>query len=166
MLFSELNDSNLREILVPPNDSRPGLIEKSSRLKYLRNLSLCSCDISDVSLRYIAQHLSYIEVLNLSSCGRITDAGVAQLTSPPASAITTLVSLNLSGCRLVSDTSLDYLIKCQALKHLDLRNSSNITRQKIINFPKVNEMTLLYSSTRNVENLNGRETTWFWFFFS
>lgn len=135
------------------------MIEKSSRLKYLRGLSLCSCDISDVSLRYIAQHLSFIEKLNLSSCGRITDAGVAQLTSPPAATINTLVSLNLSDCRLVSDTSLDYLIKCQALKFLDLRNSTQITRQKVSCFPKVNGMTLLYSSTRNFENQSGRDAT-------
>ncbi|XP_001606028.1 jmjC domain-containing histone demethylation protein 1 [Nasonia vitripennis] len=149
-----LNDSSLREILSPPTDSGAGLIEKSSRLRYLRTLSLCGCDISDVALRYIAQHLSYVRTLNLSSCARITDAGVAQLTSPPAATVTTLVSLNLSGCRHITEISLNYLLKCQALKHLDLRNTLPISAQRVASFKTMSSVSSLLADTSPMGEAN------------
>ncbi|KAL7288950.1 hypothetical protein TKK_0016913 [Trichogramma kaykai] len=130
------NDSSLREILSPPSDSRPGLIDKTSRLKNLRNLSLKGCDISDISMRYIAQHLTNLESLDLSTCSRITDAGIAQITSPPATTVTTLVSLKLNGCRLLTDLSLDHLLRCQSLKNLDLRNTTQFSVQKVNEYSK------------------------------
>lgn len=131
---SGLNDFSLREMLSPPTDSRPGLIDKTSRLKYLKSLSLAGCDVTDVALRYIAQHLPHIESLDLSSCGRLTDAGVAQLTTSPAHAITNLVSLNLASCRLLTETSLDHLARCKALKRLDLRHTTQVSTQGVIKF--------------------------------
>ena len=119
---ADFNDSSLREILIPPNDCRT---EKTPKLKCLRRLSLRGCDVSDISMRYIAQHLTHLETLDLSTCARITDAGIAQITSPPAATIKTLVTLNLTGCRLLTDLSLDYLLKCTSLKNLDLRYYSN-----------------------------------------
>lgn len=131
---SGLNDSSLREVLSPPIDSRPGLVDKTSRLKYLKSLSLAGCDITDIALRYIAQHLPYIEVLDLSSCGRVSDAGVAQLTTTPAQTVLNLVSLNLSNCRLLTEATLDHLAKCKALKRLDLRHITQVSTQAVIKF--------------------------------
>ncbi|KAK0093438.1 hypothetical protein PV326_013533 [Microctonus aethiopoides] len=131
---SGLNDSSLRELLSPPTDSRPGLIDKTSRLKHLKHLLLAGCDITDVALRYIAQHLPYLENLDLSSCGRVTDAGVAQIATPPAMAITNLVSLNLSECRLLTENTLDHLTSCKALKRLDLRHTTQVSTQSVIKF--------------------------------
>lgn len=131
---SGLNDSSLRELLSPPTDSRPGLIDKTSRLKHLKHLLLAGCDITDVALRYIAQHLPYLENLDLSSCGRVTDAGVAQIATPPAMAVTNLVSLNLSECRLLTENTLDHLTSCKALKRLDLRHTTQVSTQSVIKF--------------------------------
>lgn len=131
---SNLNDSSLREVLSPPTDSRPGLIDKTSRLKYLRNLSLAGCDITDVALRYVSQHLPHLENLDLSSCGRVTDAGVAQLAAPPAQTMNHLVSLNLSNCKLLTETTLDHLLRCNALKRLDLRHTTQVSTQSVIKF--------------------------------
>ena len=132
---SGLNDFSLREMLSPPNDSRPGLVDKTSRLKYLKSLSLAGCDVTDVALRYIAQHLPHLESLDLSSCGRLTDAGVAQLTASSAvHALNNLVNLNLASCRLLTETSLDHLARCKALKRLDLRHTTEVSTQSIIKF--------------------------------
>ncbi|XP_014300265.1 jmjC domain-containing histone demethylation protein 1 isoform X1 [Microplitis demolitor] len=131
---SGLNDSSVREVLSPPADSRPGLIDKTSRLKHLKSLSLAGCNITDVALRYIAQHLPHLESLDLSSCGRVTDAGVAQIATPPAQAINNLVSLNLSECRLLTETTLEHLTRCKAIKRLDLRHTTQVSTQSVIKF--------------------------------
>ncbi|KAJ8683024.1 hypothetical protein QAD02_018816 [Eretmocerus hayati] len=127
---ADFKDLCLREILCPPQDSGPSLTP-ASKLKQLKSLSLRGCELTDVALRYIAQYLPQIRKLNLSACTRITDAGIAQLTLPPSVCSSTLVSLNLAGCSQLTDTSLEYLTKCSSLKHLDLRNTVQISRQKI-----------------------------------
>lgn len=148
---SGLNDSSLREVLSPPTDSRPGLVDKTSRLKHLRNLSLAGCDITDIALRYIAQHLPHIETLDLSSCGRVSDAGVAQLTTAPAQTLTNLTSLNLSNCRLLTEATLDHLSKCKALKRLDLRHVTHVSTQAVIKFAAKSEHNLHVTDVKLVE---------------
>lgn len=131
---SALNDANIREVLSPPTDSRPGLVDKSSRLRQLKSLSLAGCDITDVTLRYITQHLPNLEKLDLSSCGRVSDAGVAQLSTPPAPTVHNLASLDLSNCKLLTEASLDHLSRCKVLKRLDLRHTTQVSTQAIIKF--------------------------------
>lgn len=46
-----LSDAALREILAPPIDSRPGLTDSKSRLRFLKCLSVAGAPLSDVSLR-------------------------------------------------------------------------------------------------------------------
>lgn len=129
-----LNDASLRDVLSPPPDSRPGLVDTKSRLRGLRTLCLAGCDISDVALRYITQHLPRLTVLDISSCSRVTDAGVAQLATPPASTMDTLQTLDLSSCRLLTDASLEHLARCDALSRLDLRHTPNVTAAAIAKF--------------------------------
>jgi hypothetical protein len=52
-----LNDAALHKLLTTPRDSRSGLLDKNSRLKNLKKLSLKNTDVSDISLRYITQYL-------------------------------------------------------------------------------------------------------------
>lgn len=127
-----LNDHAIREILLPPKDSRPGTDSKS-RLRNLRCLKLSGTDITDVALRYITQGLQLLVQLDLSSCQRITDAGVCQIGISP-SAIKTLYELDLSSCKLVTEMSLDYLAKCEALTRLDLRYVPQVSTQAVIKF--------------------------------
>jgi F-box/leucine-rich repeat protein 10/11 len=90
-------------------------------------------DISDVALRYITQGLPYLVHLDLSSCQRITDVGVAQIGTS-ASTIKTLYELDLSSCKLITEVSLDYLTKCESLTRLDLRFVPQVSTQSLIKF--------------------------------
>lgn len=128
-----LNDSAIRDILSPPKDSRPGLTDSKSRLRNLKILKLAGTDISDVALRYITQGVPSLIHLNISSCQRVTDAGVAQIGTCP-SAINTLVELDLSSCKLVTEVCLEYLAKCEALTYLDLRHVPQVSTQSVIKF--------------------------------
>lgn len=128
-----LNDSAIRDILSPPKDSRPGLTDSKSRLRNLKVLKLAGTDISDVALRYITQGVPSLTHLNISSCQRITDAGVAQIGTCQ-SAINTLVELDLSSCKLVTELCLEYLSKCEALTYLDMRHVPQVSTQAVIKF--------------------------------
>lgn len=128
-----LNDSAIRDILSLPKDSRPGITDSKSRLRNLKVLKLAGTDISDVALRYITQGVPSLIRLDLSSCQRVTDAGVAQIGTCP-SAINTLVELDLSSCKLVTETCLEYLSKCEALTWLDLRHVPQVSTQAVIKF--------------------------------
>lgn len=128
-----LNDSAVRDILSPPKDSRPGLSDSKSRLRNLKHLKLAGTDISDVALRYITQGAPSLIHLDLSSCQRVTDAGVAQIGTC-ASAIKHLVELDLSSCKLVTESCLEYLVKCMALTWLDLRHVPLVSTQAVIKF--------------------------------
>lgn len=129
-----LNDASLRDLLSLPPDSRPGLVDTKSRLRHLRTLKLAGCDLSDVSLRYVVQNLPQLTCLDVSSCPRLTDAGVAQLATPPASTVSTLTTLDLAGCRLLTETSLEYLSRCNSLERIDLRHAIQISTAAISKF--------------------------------
>lgn len=144
---TSFNDVVLQEILDSPTDSRPGLIDKTSRLKHLKNLSLAGCDLTDRGVRYVVQNLSDLETLDLSSIGRLTDSGVAHLTSLP-----NLTSLNLANCKLLTETSLDHLSRCKVLKRLDLRHTSaHVSTQAVIKFAAKSEHNLHVTDVKLVE---------------
>ncbi|GLH03864.1 JmjC domain-containing histone demethylation protein 1 [Gryllus bimaculatus] len=137
------NDGSLREILSPPPDSRPGLVDSKSRVRSLRILRLAGCDISDVAFRYVTQHLPLLETLDVSSCQRVTDAGVAQLATPPAATIETLVNLDLSNCRHITDSSLEHLARCEGLKRVDLRHTPNVTAAAVAKLAVRHELKVM-----------------------
>ena len=97
----------------------PGLLDKKSRLKHLKSLDLSHTEITDVGLRYIAQYLSQLTKLKLSKCWKISDAGLAQLSS-----LSTLTQLDISYCKMVTNQGLPHLSKCSTLVHLDCTNTS------------------------------------------
>ncbi|XP_011645810.1 jmjC domain-containing histone demethylation protein 1-like, partial [Pogonomyrmex barbatus] len=150
---TSLNDAVLEEILDSPTDSRPGLIDKTSRLKHLKNLSLAGCDLTDRGVRYIVQHLLDLEILDLSSIGRLTDAGVAHLMSLPK-----LMSLNLANCKLLTETTLDHLTRCKMLKRLDLRHTTQVSTQAIIKFAAKSEHNLHVTDVKLVEEKKKTKT--------
>lgn len=152
-----LNDGAIREILSPPKDSRPGLTDSKSRLRGLKRLNIAGTDISDVALRYITQGLQQLVHLDLSSCQRVTDAGIAQIGTCQ-NAINTLVELNLSGCRLVTEASLDYLSKCEKLIWLDLRHVPNVSTQSVIKFAAKSQHDLCVKDIKLVERRNINNT--------
>lgn len=146
-----LNDGALREILGPNNDSRRGLTDEKSRLRNLKVLKLAGTDITDVALRYVTQYLPSVTNLDLSSCARITDAGIAQLSTKPANTVHTLVSLDLSHCKLVTELSLDHLARCENLVRLDLRHASHVSTQAVIKFAAKSEHNLQVRDVKLVD---------------
>lgn len=140
--ISGLNDSALREILGPNNDVRRGLPDEKSRLRNLKILKLGGTEISDVALRYVTQYLPSVVNLDISSCQRVTDAGIAQLSTKPATTVLTLTSLDLSHCKLITELSLDHLARCENLVRLDLRHCTHISTQAVIKFAAKSEHNL------------------------
>lgn len=152
-----LNDAAIRDILSPPKDSRPGLADSKTRLRDLKTLKLAGTDISDVALRYITQSLPHLVHLDVSSCQRITDAGVAQIGTSPT-AIANLIELNLSACRLVSELSLDHLARCDQLIWLDLRHVPQVSTQAVIKFAAKSKHDLCVKDIKLVEKRKPPQT--------
>lgn len=75
----------------------------------------------------MTQHAGSISKLDLSSCPRITDAGIAQLGAPDSPSLENLTHLYLTGCPQLTNISLDHLKRCKNLVHLDVRNIPQIT---------------------------------------
>ncbi|XP_016981904.1 jmjC domain-containing histone demethylation protein 1 [Drosophila rhopaloa] len=153
-----LNDAAVRDILSPPKDSRPGLSDSKTRLRDLKVLKLAGTDISDVAVRYITQSLPYLRHLDLSSCQRITDAGVAQIGTS-TTAIARLTELNLSACRLVSENALEHLAKCDGLIWLDLRHVPQVSTQSVIRFASNSKHDLCVRDIKLVERRRRNSTT-------
>jgi len=125
-----LTDTAMHKLLTNPRDTRPGLLDKKSRLKNLRKLVLSGTEISDVTLRYITQCLSQLSELNISNCWKITDAGLAQLSTPDVATVETLTSLNVSSCKAISDSGVIHLKRCSNLVRLDT-NYTSVTSQAL-----------------------------------
>lgn len=124
-----LNDATIRELLSPPKDSRPGLADSKSRLRNLKTLKVSGTDLTDIGIHYIFQKLPELRCLDLSSCQRITDCGIAQIGGN-----NTLVDLNLSSCKLITEVALDFLANCDSLQRLDLRHVPQVSTQNLIRF--------------------------------
>ena len=94
---------------------------KKSSLAGLVSINLRGTEITDVSLRYLAQSLPSLGRLVLSSCSRLTDAGLVQLGDQTTSLPSTLHTLDLSDCPGV--TELAALVPCSALRFLHFPGS-------------------------------------------
>jgi hypothetical protein len=94
----------------------------------LKQLNLRYCKlISDIGLSYISQGCPRLSELNLQRSDmpfRITDVALLQL----GQACKSLVSINLHGCEMISDTGLSWLSGwSKELRHIDLSNCSRVT---------------------------------------
>lgn len=136
-----MSDSSLRDVLSPrPADSRSSSNNTTNRSRFrnLQTLKLAGVDIGDVSLRYVVQYAPNLVELDLSQNYRITDAGIAQLTTPVANVVSTLEVLDLSGCVSITDASLDHLLKCSVLRRLDMKQTPKVTTAAINKFLQAN----------------------------
>ncbi|XP_050499642.1 jmjC domain-containing histone demethylation protein 1-like [Diabrotica virgifera virgifera] len=140
--ISDFNDSALRDIIGPNSDSRTSLPSEKIRFRNLKDLKLAGTDITDIAMRYVTQYLPKLQHLSLGMCPRISDAGIAQLSTKPANTVTNLVSLDLSHSKLVTETSLEHLSKCENLVRLDCRHSLQISTQALIKFAAKSDKNL------------------------
>lgn len=137
-----MSDASLRDVLASMADSSRSSSNDTtnrSRFRNLNTLKLAGAELGDVSLRYIVQYAPNLIELDLAQNYRITDAGIAQLTTPNGNAVSTLQVLDLSGCVSVTDTALDHLLKCSALRRLDMKQTPKVTTAGINKFLQAND---------------------------
>merc|ERR1712083_716805 len=94
------------------------LLRARNNLATLKSLNLASTEVTDVSLRYIAQSLPALARLVLSNCSKLTDAGLVQLGDTSLPLNLSLVTLDLSNCQAISE--LAPLTPCPALRSLHM----------------------------------------------
>ncbi|DBA02373.1 TPA: hypothetical protein N0F65_007192 [Lagenidium giganteum] len=91
-------------------------------------------ELTDEVLGLIAKHLS-LETLNLARCVKITDEGMAALTSQ----FTALKKLNISACKHLTDSTLLGLLDgCKAIEELDITHCPHFSHNVLQRFSKRN----------------------------
>ncbi|CAL9683430.1 unnamed protein product [Knipowitschia caucasica] len=124
-----LKDAQMRDLLSPPTDNRPGQVDSRSRLRCVSELGLAGLDVTDSSLRLIVRHLPLLSKLDLSYCNHITDQSVNLLTAAGTTSRDSLTDLKLSVCNRVTDQSLTFFKRCGSICHIDLRFCKQVTKE-------------------------------------
>ncbi|XP_064210171.1 lysine-specific demethylase 2B-like isoform X3 [Anguilla rostrata] len=124
-----LKDAQMRDLLSPPTDNRPGQIDNRSKLRNVVELRLSGLDITDSSLRLIIRHLPSLSRLDLSYCNHITDQSINILTAVGTTTRDSLTEINLSVCNRVTDQSLIYFKRCGSICHIDLRYCKQVSKE-------------------------------------
>ena len=119
---STLTSLDLSQVSGLTDPSVNQLLRARNNLATLKSLNLASTEVTDVSLRYIAQSLPALERLVLSNCSKLTDAGLVQLGDTSLPLNLSLVTLDLSNCQAISE--LAPLTPCPALRSLHLSGTS------------------------------------------
>ncbi|XP_067253659.1 lysine (K)-specific demethylase 2Bb isoform X2 [Chanodichthys erythropterus] len=124
-----LKDNQIRDLLSPPTDNRPGQLDSRSKLRNVEDLCLAGLDITDTSLKLIIKHMPSLSQLDLSYCNHITDQSVNILTAAGTTTRDSLTHINLSVCNRVTDLSLTYFKRCGNICHIDLRYCKQVTKE-------------------------------------
>ncbi|XP_066545217.1 lysine (K)-specific demethylase 2Bb isoform X2 [Amia ocellicauda] len=124
-----LKDVQMRDLLSPPTDNRPGQIDNRSKLRNVVDLRLAGLDITDASLRLIIRHMPLLSRLDLSYCNHITDQSINILTAVGTTTRDSLTEINLSVCNRVTDQCLTYFKRCGNICHIDLRYCKQVTKE-------------------------------------
>ncbi|KAK0141334.1 Lysine-specific demethylase 2B [Merluccius polli] len=97
-----LADPQMRDLLSPPTDNRPGQCDNRSRLCNVEELRLAGLDITDATLRRLILHTPALTQLDLSYCNHITDQSVNLLTAAGTATRDSLTHVSLSGEELTT----------------------------------------------------------------
>lgn len=124
-----LKDAQMRDLLSPPTDNRPGQLDNRSKLRNVVDLRLAGLDITDTSLRLIIRYMPLLSKLDLSYCNHVTDQSVNILTAAGTTTRDSLTDINLSVCNRVTDQSLTYFKRCGSVCHIDLRYCKQVTKE-------------------------------------
>ena len=147
------------------NFSEFGLKHLSSMTE-LRELTLCSCEVTDQGLRYLSEGSVQLHVLDISFCDKvdqglvyiaegmpqlrtlslnsclITDDGLVKI----AQSLTDLKTLNVGQCSKITDKSLNVIAQhCINLTHIDLYGCQSITTvglERISQLPHLDHFNL------------------------
>ncbi|XP_063396735.1 lysine-specific demethylase 2A-like isoform X2 [Mytilus trossulus] len=121
-----MSDEQFRDIIRPPADRHPGMVD-ISRLHKLKHLSVAGTEISNTSLSEIPNHLTSLEKLDISYCPRMTDDGIRQLLLPGNSVTQSLIGLDISGCTKITDRAGDSFQHCTQLQTVKMASSPHIS---------------------------------------
>uniref|UniRef100_A0A673W5V7 Lysine-specific demethylase 2B n=1 Tax=Salmo trutta TaxID=8032 RepID=A0A673W5V7_SALTR len=124
-----LKDAQMRDLLSPPTDNRPGQLDNRSKLRNVVDLRLAGLDITDTSLRLLIRYTPQLTRLDLSYCNHVTDQSVNILTAAGTTTRDSLTDINLSVCNRVTDQSLTYFKRCGSICHIDLRYCKQVTKE-------------------------------------
>ncbi|KAJ8346660.1 hypothetical protein SKAU_G00280610 [Synaphobranchus kaupii] len=123
-----LKDAQIRDLLSPPTDNRPGQVDSRSKLRNVVDLRLAGLDITDISLRLIIRYMPLLSCLDLSYCNHISDQSINVLTAVGTTTRDSLTEVNLSVCNRVTDQSLSFFKRCGSICHIDLRYCKQVTK--------------------------------------
>ncbi|KAG6926604.1 F-box and leucine-rich repeat protein 19 [Chelydra serpentina] len=132
--IEDVKDSHLRELLLPPSDSKPGQTESRGRLQSVSELRLSGLDITDASLRLVVRHTPQLAKLDLSHCNHVGDQSVHLLTAANSPLRDGLAEINLSGCNRLTDQCLPLFRRCPRLSRIDLRACRHVTPEGCARF--------------------------------
>ncbi|XP_078410324.1 lysine (K)-specific demethylase 2Bb isoform X14 [Cetorhinus maximus] len=124
-----LKDAQMRDLLSPPTDNRPGQIDNRSKLRNVVDLRLAGLDITDATLRLIIRHMPMLSKLDLSYCNHLTDQSINLLTAVGTTTRDSLTEVNLSVCNKVTDQCLTYFKRCGNICRIDLRYCKQVTKE-------------------------------------
>lgn len=123
-----LKDAQMRDLLSPPTDNRPGQIDNRCKLRNMVDLRLAGLDVTDTSLRLIIRQMPLLSSLDLSYCNHINDQSVNLLTAAGTTTRDSLTAVNLSVCNRVTDHSLTFFKRCGSICQIDLRYCKQVTK--------------------------------------
>ncbi|KAK0152098.1 Lysine-specific demethylase 2B [Merluccius polli] len=122
-----LKDAQMRDLLSPPTDNRPGQLDNRCKLRNVVELRLAGLDITDSSLRLISRQMPQLSRLDLSYCNHVNDQSVNLLTAAGTTTRDSLTEINLSVCNRVTDHSLTFFKRCGSICQIDLRYCKQVT---------------------------------------
>ncbi|XP_037115598.1 lysine (K)-specific demethylase 2Ba isoform X2 [Syngnathus acus] len=123
-----LKDAQMRDLLSPPTDNRPGQLDNRCKLRNVEDLRLAGLDITDASLRLIIRQMPQLSRLDLSYCNHVNDQSVNLLTAAGTTTRDSLTEINLSVCNRVTDHSLNFFKRCGSICQIDLRFCKQVTK--------------------------------------
>ncbi|XP_061527395.1 lysine (K)-specific demethylase 2Ba [Phycodurus eques] len=123
-----LKDAQMRDLLSPPTDNRPGQLDNRCKLRNVEDLRLAGLDVTDTSLRLIIRQMPLLSRLDLSYCNHVNDQSVNLLTAAGTTTRDSLTEINLSVCNRVTDHSLNFFKRCGSICQIDLRFCKQVTK--------------------------------------
>ncbi|XP_075424344.1 lysine-specific demethylase 2B [Ascaphus truei] len=146
-----LKDAQMRDLLSPPTDNRPGQIDNRSKFRNIAELRLAGLDVTDASLRLMIRHMPLLAKLDLSYCNHVTDHSINLLTAVGTSTRDSLSEINLADCNKVTDQSLTYFKRCGNICSIDLRYCKQVTKESCEQF--IAEMSVIVQFGQAEEKL-------------
>ncbi|XP_053727140.1 lysine-specific demethylase 2B-like isoform X1 [Synchiropus splendidus] len=123
-----LKDAQIKDLLSPPTDNRPGQVDNRCKLRNVEDLRLAGLDVTDASLRLISRQMPLLSKLDLSYCNHVNDQSVNLLTAAGTTTRDSLTEINLSVCNRVTDHSLNFFKRCGSICQIDLRFCKQVTK--------------------------------------